>query len=503
MRLRKPILPVIVLAAVACLADAADIDASRFLENIKVLASEQMQGRADGRPELDAAAEFIAGQFRAFGLQPVGGDGYLHSFPIIVDASPGEANQLGYWEGPRRISLKLDEEFRPFSFSASGSVSGEVVFAGYGITAPEYGYDDYAGLNVKDKLVLVLRHEPREFDPESVFSGKIYTDHAQIESKALNAKLHGARAVLFTNDQPTHPSEPDELAEFSRNPGPPCAGIPFVQVKADVADHWLRLGGHSLEEAVSAIDRNLRPRSFALPGSLRVELSADVRQQSRLVQNVAGYLPGRSAEYLIIGAHYDHVGLGEQFSMAPAMKGTVHPGADDNASGTSGVIELGRWFAKQPEQRRGILFLAFAGEEIGLVGSNHYVDSPLLPLAKAIAMINMDMIGRLRDGEVYVGGAATGSDFRKVMEEVNREARLKLDTSDNDGYGSSDQFSFLPKKIPILFFFTGLHPDYHTPRDTWDKIDAPAGARLVGFIGSVAERLLEADGRPRYVKPSR
>jgi Zn-dependent M28 family amino/carboxypeptidase len=181
----------------------------------------------------------------------------------------------------------------------------------------------------------------------------------------------------------------------------------------------------------------------------------------------------------------------------------VHPGADDNASGTSGVIELARWFGKQPQQRRGILFLAFAGEEIGLVGSNHYVASPLLPLEKAVAMINMDMIGRLRDSEVYVGGAATGSSFQKVLEEANREAQLKLETSDNGGYGSSDQFSFLPSKIPVLFFFTGLHEDYHTPRDTWDKIDAPAGARLVVFVGSVAERLVEADGRPRYVKPSR
>jgi hypothetical protein len=397
----------------------------------------------------------------------------------------------------------LDEEFRPFSFSGGGSVSGGVVFAGYGITAAEYGYDDYAGLKVKDKVVLVLRHEPQEFDQNSVFSGKVYTIHAQIESKALNAKLHGARAVIFANDQPTHASEADELAEFSRGPGPPCPGIPFVQVKAGVADHWMRLAGHSMEEVVGAVDRSLRPRSFALPDSLRVELSTDVRQQSRLVQNVAGYLPGRTGEYLIIGAHYDHVGLGEQFSMAPSRKGTIHPGADDNASGTSGVIELARWFAKQPERRRGILFLAFAGEEIGLVGSSHYVDDPVLPLDKAIAMINMDMIGRLRDNEVHVGGVGTGSSLRKTLEECNRQARLKVDSADNGGYGSSDQFSFLPKKIPVLFFFTGLHEDYHTPNDTWDGIDAASGARLVGFIGSVAEQLLEENGRPRFVKHSR
>jgi aminopeptidase YwaD len=502
-RLRLQFLPLALLAAVLRPAGAADIDAERFLENIRVLASDRMKGREDGRPELDEAAKYIAEQFRAFGLQPAGAGGYLRAFPITVDASLGEANRLDYWEGAKRVSLTLDEDFRPASFSASGSVAGAVAFAGYGITAPEYGYDDYAGLNVKDKVVLVLRHEPQEFDQNSVFSGKVYTIHAQIESKALNAKLHGARAVIFVNDQPAHPSETDELAEFSRKPGPPCPGIPFVQVKASVADHWLRLAGHSMEEVMGAVDRSLRPRSFALPGSLRVELSADVRQQSRLVQNVVAYLPGRTAEYLIVGAHYDHVGLGEQFSMAPSRKGTVHPGADDNASGTSGVIELARWFAKQPEQRRGILFLAFAGEEIGLVGSSHYVDDPVLPLNKAIAMINMDMIGRLRDEEVHVGGVATGSNFRKIIEETNRQTRLKIDSADKGGYGSSDQFSFLPREIPVLFFFTGLHADYHTPNDTWDRIDAAAGARLVGFIGSVAARLLAETGRPRFVKHSR
>jgi Zn-dependent M28 family amino/carboxypeptidase len=234
-----------------------------------------------------------------------------------------------------------------------------------------------------------------------------------------------------------------------------------------------------------------------------VEITTDVRQVSRAVHNVAGYLPGQSEEYLIIGAHYDHVGLGRQFSLAPAGKGIIHPGADDNASGTSGVIELARWFASQPKRRSGILFLAFAGEEIGLVGSSHYVDDPALPLDKAIAMINLDMIGRLRDNQVHVGGVQTGSSFPKIIEETNRQARLKIDSADKGGYGSSDQFSFLPNKIPVLFFFTGLHPDYHTPNDTWDRIDATSAARLVGFIGSVAERLLEAGGRPRFMKRPR
>jgi len=254
---------------------------------------------------------------------------------------------------------------------------------------------------------------------------------------------------------------------------------------------------------VESVDRKLRPRSFALPRSFRVELAADVRQKAGTVYNVAAYLPGRTDEYLVLGAHYDHVGLGEQFSMAPSRKGSAHNGADDNASGTSALIELARWFSGRPQPRRGILFLAFAGEEIGLVGSNHYVASPSLPIEKAVGMINMDMIGRPKDGQVLVGGVPTGSSFREILLEANRRVGFKLETSDNGGYGSSDHFTFLPKQIPVLLFFTGLHADYHTPDDTWDKIDSPVSARLVGLIGAVVERLLEARTRPRFVRPSR
>jgi Zn-dependent M28 family amino/carboxypeptidase len=247
----------------------------------------------------------------------------------------------------------------------------------------------------------------------------------------------------------------------------------------------------------------LRPQSFALPGALHIEISVDLLRETRGVSNVVGYLPGESDEYVIIGAHYDHVGLGEQFSLEPSKKGTVHPGADDNASGTAGVIELARWFAKQPRHRRGILFIAFAGEEFGLLGSNHYVETPELPLEKAVAMINLDMIGRLRDSKLSIGGAASGSNFKAVIEGVNEDARFSIDDADADGYGSSDQFSFMPRLIPTLFFFTGLHPDYHRPSDTWDKIDAAGGVRVVDFVGQIAGRLLDAPERPQFLTRSR
>jgi aminopeptidase YwaD len=178
----------------------------------------------------------------------------------------------------------------------------------------------------------------------------------------------------------------------------------------------------------------------------------------------------------------------------------VHPGADDNASGTAGVIELARWFGSQPKPKRGILFLAFAGEELGLLGSRYYVDHPALPLEKAVAMINMDMIGRLRDGKVYVGGARTGTTFQALLEQTFSKHNLRMDISGGAEVGSSDHASFTSKQVPVLFFFSGLHSDYHKPSDTWDKIDAPDAAELLNTIADITTALTGADRRPQFVR---
>jgi hypothetical protein len=215
---------------------------------------------------------------------------------------------------------------------------------------------------------------------------------------------------------------------------------------------------------------------------------------------VVGYLPGETDEYLIIGAHYDHLGLGGQFSLAPSLTGTVHPGADDNASGTSGVIELARHFSALPKPKRGIVFMTFAGEELGLLGSSYYANHPELPLAKAVAMINMDMIGRVRDGKLYVGGAGTGTTLRQELDQITPRFPLHVDYSDTSGYGSSDHTSFTAKQVPVLFFFSGLHGDYHKPSDTWDKIDANAGIEVVELVAAVADRLDSEPGRPQFVR---
>lgn len=324
-----------IAAAAATWGASPTIDPERYLNDVKFLASKNLKGRATGSPELEKAASFIAAQFRSFGLQPVDHKSYYQAFNVTTHAKLGKDNHFEYKAGGTRMTVAFPDDFTPFNFSSRDKISGTVVFAGYGITAPEYNYDDYKGIDVKDKIVLILRHEPQEFDEKSIFAGKVYTQHAQFWSKAANAKMHGARGVILMNDRAAHPGEADELEKFAAVAGPGDSGIGFLQIKSDVAARWFELAGKNPEEIQTAIDKDLQPRSFAFPETLSVDVNLDVERVVKTVHNVAGYLPGLSDEYVVIGAHYDHLGLGEQFSLAPSLAGTVHPGADDNASGTA------------------------------------------------------------------------------------------------------------------------------------------------------------------------
>ena len=391
-----------------------EIDAHRYIADIKYLTSKQLKGRASGSPELDKAAQYIAKEFHKAGLRPLNGSSYLQPFAVSVKATMGPKNRFGYALNGHLTELNAGESFTPFSLSSSASVRGKVVFAGYGITAPEYNYDDYAGVDARGKIVLLLRHEPQEFESNSVFEGRVYTEHSQLFSKALNARAHGAIAILYVNDTANHGS--DLLEKFVSLPGPADAGIPFVQISSEHVDRWFFSAGKNFKATQEDIDRTLSSKSFELPEDLIVDMNTDVQHTSRDVSNVVGYVPGATDEYVIIGAHYDHLGLGEQYSLAPEKVGTIHPGADDNASGARAVLALARYFASHPKPARGILFIAFAGEELGLLGSTHYVNHPSLPLNRAALMINMDMIGRIRDRKVMVGGAPEGSPFRRILE---------------------------------------------------------------------------------------
>jgi aminopeptidase YwaD len=470
----------------------ATISPQTYLAEVKYLASPELKGRATGSPELEKAAAYISGLFKSFGLKPVSGTDYEQPFTVTVNAHLGPDNHFNDDDAGTKSVLGVRRDYVPYSFSSSGKLSVQVVFAGFGITDADRHYDDYAGIDVKDKIVLMLRHEPQE--------GKELTSHATFADKASNAKMHGAKGVIIVNDLAAHRDDSaDKLLDFGSATGPTDSGILFVQVKAADAEAWMKAEGRDLREIEAGIDKDLKPRSFTM-AKLNVDLSVDIQHDTRTVHNVEAYLPGTTSEYVVIGAHYDHLGLGDEHSLAPSQIGQIHPGADDNASGTAGVIELARWFSKQPKPKRGILFLTFAGEELGLLGSSWYVNHPLLPLKNAVAMINMDMIGRIRDGKVYVNGTGTGSTLAKLIGDIKPPDGFHFDLSENLGYGGSDHMSFTIKSVPVLFFFSGLHGDYHKPSDTADKINAADAAKLLAYVAEVEQRLSQAPDRPQFIR---
>jgi hypothetical protein len=477
---------------VASAVGAADsADPKRYLDDIKALTTPAMEGRGDGSPGLTLAANLIEQRFRALGLQPAGNNSYLQPFSVITGAKLKDDNRLEIVNGTAKKALKINQDFVPFSFSSSGEISGPVVFAGYGATAKEFNYDDYSHLDVKDKIVVVLRYEPAGFAAKSGNHG--LTEHSQLITKAINARNHGAKAVIVINGK-LGDGEDDTLTRFGSVSGPENAGIRFLQVKNAAAQQWFASAGKSLADVQNQINTSANPASFTFPANLQISLKVNIESTRATVNNVLAYLPGKTDEYVIIGAHYDHLGRGYYASLAPSLIGQIHPGADDNASGTAGVLELARLLAPMKGKlQRGILFASFAGEELGLLGSAEWVKEPTLPLDKAVAMLNMDMIGRIKDDKVYIGGVGTGADFKSLLEQEQSKSPFKIEYSAG-GYSASDHTSFVAKQIPVLFFFSGLHSDYHKPSDTWDKINAPAAAHLLDFIDDVA---LKIDSEPQ------
>jgi Zn-dependent M28 family amino/carboxypeptidase len=485
------------LTVFVCLRLAGQTDAQRYLNDVKALSAPEMEGRGAGTKGIERAAHLIEQRYKSLGLQPAGTNGYFQPFTVITGAELKGKNDLHVQQSGSRTELKLNQDFVPFSFSTSGSVNGPVVFAGYGASAPEFGYDDYADLDVKDKVVLLLRYEPSGFAEKSGHTG--LTQHSQLVTKAINARNHGAKAVVLVNGK-LGQGEEDLLTRFGSVSGPVDSGVVLVQVKNSEADRWFQAAGKSLAAVQEQINSATKPASFAFPEDLQLALNVSVEHVHATVNNVLAYLPGTTDEYIILGAHYDHLGRGNFDSLAPSQIGQIHPGADDNASGTAGVLELARELAllkgKPGKLRRGILFMNFAGEELGLLGSAEWVAHPTKPLDKAVAMLNMDMIGRIHDDKIYIGGVGTGSSFAELLKGTEAKTHLNIDYSAG-GYASSDHTSFVAKKIPVLFFFSGLHSDYHKPSDTWEKINADAAIRLLNLVSDVTQELAHTD-RPEF-----
>lgn len=460
-------------------ADAvAQLSPARYLTDVAYLASDALMGRGNGTPELDRAADYIAELFRQAGLQPMGDNNtFFQNFEVTTGAELGAKNALEI----AGSAQKINEDFVPIVFSDTAEFEGPLLFAGYGITAPEYMYDDYSGVDATDKIVVVFQHEPQELDAKSVFAGTDFTPHASYINKAINARQHGAKGIVFITD-PRHDYE--DVGPATRREQSSDMGIPAVHAKR--AGVVKAFPGKDLAAIQKTIDETLKPQSFEL-ANVRARIATDVVRARKTVRNVVGGYPGSDPalkdQWVVVGGHYDHLGLGDQSSLAPSQVGQPHHGADDNASGTAGVMELARIASSgKPRWKRSVLFMAYAGEEIGLLGSSYFVNHPTVKLEAIDAMLNMDMIGRLKpDNRLFIGGVGTSPSLKPKLEELNKLAGLDLAFSDS-GYGASDHTSFNAKKIPVLFFFSGVHTDYHKPSDTADKINAEGAKKVLSLV---------------------
>ncbi len=463
-------------------------------EHVRYLASDELVGRGNGSPGLEDAALYIRKSFQVLGLEPAGEGGtYLQAFRVTTGQELGRHTEalLRTPDGVR--TLEYGRDFEPLSLSASGEVDSPLIFAGYGVTAPEHDYDDYASVDVRGRIVLLLRYAPDAFGEQGW--------HATFVRKAQNAASHGALAVLVVNG-PRHHRE-DKIVPFSLDVGAgETAPIPTVHLKREYADALLRASGRGLLELQSGIDQTLTPRSFPIDG-VKMALTVDVRRATVTVANVLGYLPASGAgsrrrEHIVIGAHYDHLGLGESGSRDRRSRGLVHNGADDNASGVAGILELARVFSLEANRPRGILFAAFAGEELGLKGSYYYTSHPAFPLKDAVAMINLDMIGRLRHNLLYLGGIDRLPQLQGWIERRLEEEGLAL-SGRFSADEASDHAPFIRAGVPSLFFFTGLHGDYHKPTDDLQFINVEGMERVLRASYRVSSDLLNGQERPSLV----
>jgi hypothetical protein len=504
--------------------------------NVSFLASDALQGRMSLQPGDDAAAQWVAAEFAKAGLVPAAQDAaghptYLQAVPLTEYRGDRDASYVGLQRGGQMHRWRAPEVIGGFHDDIE--VSGELVFAGFGITAPGIGYDDYRDLDAKDKIVLIFEHEPQENDPHSRFNGTGNTRYATTRVKALNAQAHGARGLLIVGEpNRKHPSVLEvrariggSLARVIPIPGQALADdelrIPVAVVSDAIGAELLATAGATPQALQAGIDRDLSNQSRPIADSRMTLHFENKSRSSGVTHNVSGLLPGTdpalSAETVIISAHHDHDGA----TLGAGGALDVFHGADDNASGTVGVVELAYAFAANPTRpKRSILFVVFAAEERGLLGAYYMAAHPLRPLDTTRAMINFDMIGRDEAASEQTNGilaipSSTGNrlnliggayspDFKRTVMQANRAVGLDLDDrfdheSALNTFFRSDQFPFVLHDIPAFWFFTGFHPDYHHTTDTADKINYPKMLKILQLSYLSASAFANQAGYPRFI----
>jgi hypothetical protein len=464
------------------------------------LASDQLEGRGIDTPGIDKAADYVRNRFVAAGLKRVPGQVDFFQ-PFTYSTATGVSKETGLQLNG--TALKRGDDFTATSFSGEGTFDGDVVFVGYGITAPDRNYDDYAGIDVKGKVVLAFRYEPHDEKGKSRWEKDGWSKYAGLMEKAKAAADHGAVALMVVNPPTFH--GPDTLVPFARQYPGAASPVEFLHVKRDAVQGLVTAGGtESLQELQEAIDKSGTPHSVALKDA-RAAGRVKIERRTKELKNVMAWLPGagpHANEYIVVGSHYDHLGYGGPGSLAPSLH-QIHNGADDNASGTATVLELADLLAARARNGRpldrSVLFVTFTAEESGLIGSQRFVEKAPLPLKDAVAMLNFDMVGRLKNERLFIGGQGTAKIFDEVLKVADDGSPLQIANFGRGGFGPSDHTSFAMKKVPVLFFFTGLHADYHRPTDDADKINYAGMTQIVDLGTKVIEQLAAVEEKPQYV----
>ena len=481
------ILPAIFTLVIFSYNTRAQVTVTEIQEHIKYLSSDALKGRLTGSPGDSLAAEYIRSKLISYGLVPLSGDG-LQRFKVTKRIVPGKANSLSV----NGVNYTPEKDFMPMVFSSNSAATSDVVFAGYGfnINNDSLKWNDYNGIDVKGKWVLILRGDPELENTKSRFSS-----FSSDRDKALVAKDMGAAGVLMVSGQLF---DPQDTFESMGNEGY-SVDLPVFRIKKEIAEVILRKTNNHTDSLEKKLNKIKKPNSFQT--KIKVNGQAEIVRETTNTRNVEMVLPGEDEklkdEYIILGAHFDHLGMGGPGSGSRALDTIgIHHGADDNASGVAMMLELAEKFAKtKGSHKRSIICLAFTGEEEGLLGSKHFTDDPGVNLSRVNVMINLDMVGRLNEtNNLQISGVGTAAGLKDIIYAKTDTSVIKLTLSD-EGYGPSDHSSFYGKNIPVLFYFTGAHMDYHTPKDTWEKINYKGMVDLSGLIYNVAQYLASENSR--------
>lgn len=513
------ILPLMVTGLTATFGgESREAIVQRVGDDIQYLASEKLEGRGVETKGIHLAADHIIDLYKQHGLKPGMPDGsYKQPFQVSLGKTKIKSQTGVILTGPdgRKTTL-AQNQFQPLQRGKNGTGSGDLVFVGYGITSADDKYDEYKGVDVKGRILVMIRREPNQGADGGAFEGKKLTPHSYIDTKLRLAKQHNAAGIIFVNDPFTSPSADKDVLSSPSGFGTNEAGIPFVHVKQTVVDALLqqsplkvKVGDNeqiltTLKHVTDHIDKQLQPVSQQMTG---VSAVVNTLFDSRSVEayNIVGILDAEgplSEETIVIGGHYDHLGYGGYGSRAKGSQGKIHFGADDNATGTAAVLEMVRRVTSGPKLKRRIVFICFSGEERGLIGSKYYVSNPVIPLEKTVAMLNYDMIGTLRNNRIDVNGVGTAEEFLPIVEAADEASPLDIKVISHPMAGS-DHLPFFQKQIPVMFCFTGITPRYHTPDDRFEVINVPGVVSVIDFTESLLRGIDSLPKSPTFVSVGR